>query len=88
MPRSADVQAVAEDMYRYFNREWGGKIQAALRQLPRTDTAQNTIANLLTDAYLCGVRDGESFGMRTMAREAERMSAGMPSMSSEGRPDA
>jgi hypothetical protein len=62
----SDEQIVAEEMYRYFNREWGGKIQAALRQ--RSDTAQNTIANLLTDAYLKGVRDG-SFGMRTLARE-------------------
>ena len=72
MPRTADEQTVAEDMYRYFNREWRDKIQAALRQLPRTDTAQNTIANLLVDAYLCGVRDGQGFGMESLAREAER----------------
>lgn len=68
---SAEEQKVADGMYPYFNREWGEKIQAALRQRP--DTAKNTIANLLTDAYLCGVRDGEGFGVRTLAREAERM---------------
>jgi len=66
MTGSDDEQTVAEGMYRYFNREWGDKIRAALRQ--RSDTAQNTIANLLTDAYLNGVRDG-SFGMRTLAQE-------------------
>lgn len=69
MPKSADEQVIADEMYRYFNREWRDKIQAALRQLPRTDTAQNTIANLLTDAYLCGVRDGGGFGMRSLAQE-------------------
>lgn len=63
MPKSADEQVIAEEMYRYFNREWRDKIQAALRQLPRTDTAQNTIANLLTDAYLCGVSDGNVISM-------------------------
>jgi hypothetical protein len=68
MPRSDDEQAVADDIYRYFGREWGDKIQAALRQ--RSDTAKNTIASLLTDAYLCGVRDGQGFGMRTLAQEA------------------
>jgi hypothetical protein len=66
MTSSDDEQTVAEGMYRYFNREWRNKIQAALRQ--RSDTAQNTIASLLADAYVCGVRDG-SFGMRTIARE-------------------
>ncbi len=80
MPRTADEQIVAEDMYRYFNREWRDKIQAALRQLPRTDTAQNAIANLLTDAYLCGVRDGHGFGgMRGLAREATGASVGASS---------
>ncbi len=66
MARSDDEQAVADDMYRYFGREWGDKIRVALGQ--RSDTAKNTIANLLTDAYLCGVRDGQGFGMRGLAR--------------------
>jgi len=64
-----DEQKVADGMYPYFNREWGDKIQDALRQ--RSDVAKNRVALLLTDAYLCGVRDG-SFGMRTLAREMAR----------------
>lgn len=69
MSRSADEQTIADSMYPYFNREWGTRIQAALRQFPRTDTAQNAIASLLTDAYLCGVRDGQGFGIRTLAQD-------------------
>lgn len=66
-----DEQKVADGMYPYFNREWGDKIKDALRQRP--DVAKNAVALLLTDAYLCGVRDG-SFGMRTLAQEMARES--------------
>ena len=66
-----DEQKVSDGIYPYFNREWGDKIQDALRQ--RADVAKNRVAFLLTDAYLCGVRDGR-FGMRTLAREMARES--------------
>ena len=66
---NSDDQKVAAGMYPYFNREWGDKIRTAIRK--REDVAQNQVALLLTEAYLCGVRDG-SFGMRTLAQEMER----------------
>ena len=68
-----DEQKISDGIFRYFGQEWARDIRAAISKRP--EVAQDEVVVLLTKAYMCGVRDGDGFGIRSLAQEADRMTA-------------